>query len=47
MTPDEEDMQRMGKAQVTRVSFVLSYVADGVLIGFTTIMLNSWESLFP
>lgn len=39
---DEADMIRMGKAQQTRRNFGLI-----PMLGFTTIMLCSWESLYP
>ncbi|ORY16633.1 amino acid/polyamine transporter I [Clohesyomyces aquaticus] len=42
LSPDEKDMLRMGKVQQTRRNFGLL-----PLLGFTTIMLNSWESVFP
>lgn len=59
LSPDEKDMRRMGKVQETRVRSVLHSDADNVLtvrqrnfgllplLGFTTIMLNSWECVFP
>ncbi|KAF2471005.1 putative amino acid permease [Lindgomyces ingoldianus] len=42
LSTDERDMLRMGKLQQTRRNFGLL-----PLLGFTTIMLNSWESVFP
>ncbi|KAF2198697.1 amino acid transporter [Delitschia confertaspora ATCC 74209] len=42
LTRDEQDMIRMGKLQETKRNFGLL-----PLLGFTTIMLNSWESVFP
>ncbi|KAF2112037.1 amino acid/polyamine transporter I [Lophiotrema nucula] len=42
LSNDEKDMRRMGKIQQTKRNFGLL-----PLLGFTTIMLNSWESVFP
>lgn len=58
LSNDEKDMIRMGKLQQTKVSIVLPYQIAAIdllqrnfgllpLLGFTTIMLNSWESVFP
>lgn len=59
LSQDEKDMRRMGKVQETKVGSVRRADADVVfdmkqrnfgllpLLGFTTIMLCSWQSIFP